>query len=117
MTSLGSVREVSAEGGGGSVCLGKVLPRGGTNDDDIWGRYLGAVGCNVKKLEGIHVGFLKQVTGEKTRIKNGRYWWRAKSYNMLQEVGMQPLQTYIDRIQETVEDWLALRTILEVCAK
>ena len=66
---MGSVREVSAEGGGGSVCLGKVLPRGGTNDDDIWGRYLGAVGCNVKKLEVVHVGFLRQVTGEKTRIK------------------------------------------------
>ena len=45
MTSLGLVREVSAEVWGVSVHVGKVLPRCGTSGAAIWGRYLGAVGC------------------------------------------------------------------------
>ena len=36
---------------------------------------------------------------------------------MIQEAGTQLLQTYIGRMQEAVEEWIALRTILEVCAK
>ena len=43
-TSLGAFREVSTAGGGRPVCLGKVIPCGGTSGVDIWVRNLGAVG-------------------------------------------------------------------------
>ena len=62
-----SFKEVDAEGGGGSVRLRKFLPRGGTSDAAIWGGDMGAVGCNVGKIEGVHVGFLQQVKGKKLR--------------------------------------------------
>ena len=42
------VREVAAEGRGGSVCLEKVLPCSATSGADIWGRDFGAIACNVK---------------------------------------------------------------------
>ena len=46
-------RKVATAGGGGAVCLGKDLPRGGTSSVVIWGRDLGADGSNViKALEG-----------------------------------------------------------------
>ena len=36
---------------------------------------------------------------------------------MLQEAGKQPLQTYIEQMQVSVAEWVALRPIFEVCAK
>ena len=44
----------------GSFC---VLLRSGTGSPSIWDGDLGAVSCNVEKLEGVHVGLLRQVTG------------------------------------------------------
>ena len=34
---------------------------------------------------------------------------------MLQGVGTQPLQTYLDRSQAAVAEWVALRPIFDVC--
>ena len=64
---MGSFRAVDAEVGSGSVCLRKVLLRSGTSGANLWGVYLGAFSCNIKKLEGVNVGFLLQVTGKKSR--------------------------------------------------
>ena len=36
---------------------------------------------------------------------------------MLQAAGMQPLQTYIDRRQVMMADWVATCPIFEVCAQ
>ena len=36
---------------------------------------------------------------------------------VVQGVGKQPLQTYLDRGQATVAEWVGLRTIFDVCAR
>ena len=66
----------------------------------------------LKTLEGVHVGFLKQVKGKKDRRKNDRYWWREASDSVIQEAGAQPLHTYIKRRQAEVAKLMALRPIL-----
>ena len=83
-TSLGTIRGVAAEGWSGYVCLGKFLPHGGTSGADIWGGYLDAVGYNVEKLEGVHVGLLWQVKGKKARRQKYRSWGKAVSGRILQ---------------------------------
>ena len=45
-TSVGLYREVAAEGGGGSIRLGKALLRNGTCSAAIWGGDLGDVRSN-----------------------------------------------------------------------
>ena len=70
-----------------------------------------------KKLEGVHMGFLRQVTRLKAkRLKDGS-WQKVASDRVLQGAGTQPLQTYIGRRQATVAEWVALRPIFEVYAK
>ena len=70
-----------------------------------------------KKLEGVHVGLLRQVTRLKVkRLKDGP-WQKLASDRVLQGEGTQPLQTYIGRRQATVAEWVSLRPIFEVCAK
>ena len=64
---MGSFRKVSTEGGGGSIGLGKVLPHSGTSGAAIWVIDLGDVVYTVEKLKGVHVGFLRKVTGKKAR--------------------------------------------------
>ena len=55
-----------------------------------------------KKLEGVHMGFLRQVTRLKAkRLKDGS-WQKLASDRVLQGTGTQPLQTYIDRRQAIV---------------
>ena len=46
---MGLFRKFDADGGGVSVCLGKVLTRGGTSGAAIWVGDLGFVGFNVEK--------------------------------------------------------------------
>ena len=72
------------EGGGGYVHLGKFLLRCGTSGADIWGGDLGDVGCNVGKIEGVHVGLLRQVTGNNARRKKDGSWRRAESGRVIQ---------------------------------
>ena len=80
------------------------------------GRDLGAVGNNVEKLEGVHVHFLRHMMGKKARRRRGGSWRRALSDSRHQEAWTQPLQTYIEWRQEKVAEWVALRTIFEICA-
>ena len=60
------------------------------------------------------MGFLQKMTGKKMRRQKYGSCRRAASYRVIQEAGTQPLQTYIDQIQATLEEWVALRTIVEV---
>ena len=64
------------------------------------------------KINGMHVGLLRQVTGKKERRKNDGSWKKAASDSVLQGAGTQPLQTYIGRRQAIVEEWVALWPIL-----
>ena len=63
------------------------------------------------------MGFLRQVMGKKARRQNDGSWQKAVLGSMLQEVGTQPLQTYIGRSQSIVSEWVSLRTVFEVCMK
>ena len=70
-----------------------------------------------KKLEGVHVGFLRKVTRMKAkRLKDGS-WRKVASDKVLQGAGTQLLQTYIDRSQETMVDWVALQPFFYLCAR
>ena len=42
-------------------------------------------------------------------------WRQVEAEKALEKAGTQSLGTYIDRRQATVAEWVALRTILEVC--
>ena len=59
-------------GGGGSVCINKIILFGGTSSANFGGRYLGDVSCNVGKLEGVHVGFIHQLMGKKSIRQEGK---------------------------------------------
>ena len=57
------------------------------------------------------------MTGKNSRRQNNGSWQRAALESVLQEVGAQPLQTYIDRRQAIVAEWVELSPIFEVCVK
>ena len=52
-TSLGTVREVSEEGGSGTDCLIKVLPPGGTGGATLWVGNLGVASSDAGKTRGV----------------------------------------------------------------
>ena len=65
-------------------------------------------------LEGVYVGFLRQVTVKMAKQKRDGTWRSAAANSVLKEAGTQTPGTYIDEQQATVSDWVALRPILEV---
>ena len=71
----------------------------------------------LKNLEGVHVGFLRQVTGMKARRLGEKNWTKEGPDRVLQAAGTKSLREYIDKRQATVAEWVALRPIFEVCAK
>ena len=68
-----------------------------------------------RKLEGVPVGFLIQLTGQKAARQGGGTWRSVASARVLNEAVIQTLGTYIDKRQATVAEWVALRSILEIC--
>ena len=70
-----------------------------------------------KKLEGLPIGFLWQLTIMK--VKRQQYGSRRKVAleKVIQGAGTQPLQTYINRRQATVAKSVDLRPTFEVCSK
>ena len=71
----------------------------------------------VQRLEGAHVGFLRQITRKKSKWLRDGLWWQVTAKKFLQGAGTQPLQTYVDRRQATVAEWVALRPIFDICAR
>ena len=71
----------------------------------------------LQKLEGLHVGFLRQVTGTKTQSLGNEPWIKEGADRVLQAAGTKPLWEYLNRRQAMVAEWVALRPIFEVCAK
>ena len=70
-----------------------------------------------RKLEGVHVGFLMQITRHGAVRQKDRTWRQESAETVLEKSGTQPLGTYNDRRQAIVVEWVALRHILEVCDK
>ena len=70
-----------------------------------------------QRLEIVHVGFLRQVTKSKAKWLSYSEYQKAMTNKVLQVVETQPLQTYLDRRQATVAEWMDLRHIFDVCAR
>ena len=71
----------------------------------------------LNKLEGVHVGLLRQVMGMKARSLGDKTWTKEGTGRVLQAAGTKSLREYIDKRQATVAEWVALRPISEFCAK
>ena len=78
---------------------------------------MGADGRNDKNLEGVNVGFLRQVTEKKVLIIGDETWQKDRTDSVMQTAGIKSLRDYIHKRQATVAEWVALRHIFEVCAK
>ena len=70
-----------------------------------------------QRLEGVHVGFLRQVT--KLKGKRLRYglWLKVVVDTVLQGSGKQPIQNYLEKSKATVAESLDLRHIFDVCIR
>ena len=70
-----------------------------------------------QRLDGVHVGFLRQVKILKAKRLRDGSWRKAAANKVLRGAETQLIQTYLDRRQVTVADWVALRPIFGVCAR
>ena len=66
-------------------------------------------------LEGVHVGFHRQVTADMAKCQRDETWKSAAAASVLKEVLTQTRGKYIDKTQATVSEWVVLMPILEVC--
>ena len=71
----------------------------------------------VQMLGGVHVGFLQQITKSKEKRLRDGLWRKAEGKTVLRGAGTQPLQTYLDKRQVKVAEWVALWPIFNVCAR
>ena len=55
-----------------------------------------------RKLEGLHVGFLRQITGQRLVLQEDRTWRQVAAETVLDKAGTQYLGTYINMRQATV---------------
>ena len=110
-------QEDTVEGGGGSVHLRKVLSRGNTGGDVVWGGDVGVLAPMEQRLEVISVRFLIQVTKLKEKSLRVGSWRKVATNKVLQGEETQLLQIYLDRRQATVVEWASLRPIFGVCVR
>ena len=66
-----------------------------------------------RKLEGVHMGFLRQVMGKKYKQQRDGTCRSAAAAKALKEAGNKTLEAYIDKWQATVAEWLELIPILD----
>ena len=66
-----------------------------------------------RKLEGVHMGFLRQVTGQKDNRQRDGNQRSAAEVRVIKEAGNKILGTYIDKRKATVAEWVTLRPIIE----
>ena len=78
---------------------------------------MGDFGINDAEVGGSACGF--PVAGHKKKAKRLRYgsWRRVMENIVLQGAGTKPIQTYVDRRQATVSEWVALRNIFDDFAR
>ena len=67
-----------------------------------------------RNLEGLHVGFISQITGQRGILHEDGTWRKVTAAEVLEKAVTHSRGTYIYRRQETVAEWVALRPILEV---
>ena len=57
-----------------------------------------------RKLEGVHVGFLRQMTGHKSKQQRGRTWRSAAAAKVLNKSGTHTLGDYIGKRKSKVAE-------------
>ena len=67
-----------------------------------------------RDLEGLHVGFLRQVTGQKAKRQREGTWRSMAAAEVIKESGTHTLWLYIDKRQATGAKWVVLRAILDI---
>ena len=102
------------EGGGGTGCLGKVLSCGSSGSAVVWGKNVGDISKNIAEVRGSECGFPDTGNKVKDKVTEGRVVEEGGDKKLLQGMGTQPLQTYLDRRQVTVVEWVDLRPIIGV---
>ena len=70
----------------------------------------------IQRLEGAHVSFLRQVTCNQEMWRRDGSWRQVPEEAVLQGEGTKTLKTHASRLQTTVAEWVATRTIFDVCA-
>ena len=78
---------------------------------------MGTVGANGAEFRGSACGFPAEGEKVKGMRLRDRSCWKAASKIVLQGAETQPIQTYLDRRQATVSEWVALRPRFNVCAR
>ena len=67
-----------------------------------------------KKMDGIHTGFLRQITGKQAQWLGDGMWVTTGADGVQEAVGTQSAMTYIGKLQGTVAQWVELRPIFDV---
>ena len=65
-----------------------------------------------KRIAGLHMEFFQKVTGKQAKRRLYGTWCREVAENVLKATWTQGIQTYIDRCQKMVAQWVALRPIV-----
>ena len=71
----------------------------------------------INNLEGVHMFFLRHVTGMKAQRLGDETWKKEGPERLIQAARTKPLREYIDKRQATIVEWVALWQIFEVCEK
>ena len=76
-----------------------------------------AFGTNYAEVRGGACGFPVPGHRKKENLLRDRSWRQVSAKKVLQGAGTQPFQTYMDRIQATVAEWVDLWPIFDICAR
>ena len=69
------------------------------------------------RIEGTHTEFLQEITGKRAKQLEDGTWEMPGAEGIREAAGTWSERTYIERRQETVAQWVALRPLFQVCAK
>ena len=67
-----------------------------------------------RNLEGVHMGFLRQIMGQKANRQREKTWRSEAEEKVLKEARTHFLGEYIDKQEAKMAEWVLLRPILEV---
>ena len=70
-----------------------------------------------KRIDGMLTEFLRMITGKRTKKLGDGTWERPGVEGIQEAAGTQSARIYIERRQATVEQWVAIHTLFEVCAR
>ena len=77
----------------------------------------GTFGANGEEVRGGTCGFPAAGYNKKGKAAEGQVVAAGGKKKVLQGARTQPLQTYVDRRQTTVAEWVNLRPIFDVCVR